>query len=262
MVAIQVMEITSNPDAGIGELQRVLENDVSLSARMLRLVNSAAYGIQQRVTNLQTAIGYLGFRQVRNLALTASISEVFKKDEAIGRYNRVGLWKHLVSVGIASRLVAMRRGLDSYEDVFLAGLLHDIGIILEDQYDHANFTKTILSLGGHKNFCDAERAGLEYTHADLGVAVGENWRFPDLVVQAVRHHHAVAVPAGAHQAAIRCVQLGNALCTFKNISSIGVNLLEPPVDAVNGLSLSKSDIEALLVDLDEEFQRNAALFTL
>lgn len=261
-VAIRVMEVTRDSNASTEELKAVLESDASLSARMLRLVNSSTYGLRERVGNLQTAIAYLGFRQIRNLALTSSISEVFKKDERIGTYSRPALWRHLVSVGVCSRMLAMRRGLENFEDVFLAGLLHDVGIILEDQYDHASFRSMVSSLGGDVCLEEAERGELGYTHMELGGVVAEQWRFPELVTGAIRHHHHAVVPADEHQQAIRCIQVANTVCTLKNISSVGLNLLKPPVDATVGLHLLKPDIEALVVDLDEELQRQSMLFTL
>ncbi len=69
-------------------------------------------------------------KQVRNLAITASVSKLFRQEEAIGSYLRSQLWQHLVSVGVCARLIAMRREFENFEDMFLAGLLHDIGIIL------------------------------------------------------------------------------------------------------------------------------------
>ncbi len=261
-VALRVIEVTNDPRAGAQELKSVMENDASLSARVLRLVNSSAYGIRNEVTNLQMAIAYLGFRQIRNLALTASISEVFRCEERLGTYSRRGLWRHLVSVGVASRMVAMRRGLENFEDVFLAGLLHDLGIVLEDQYDHARFAAMAAALGSGRPLEDAEREALEYTHTQLGAVVAEQWRFPPLVVAAIGYHHHPSPPCGEWGKEVRCVQLANLLCTMKELSSVGANLLRAPVEAVSALGLSKPDIEALLLDLDEELERNSALFVL
>jgi HD-like signal output (HDOD) protein len=254
------MEVTTDCNASAEQLKTVLESDASLSARVLRLVNSSTYGVRQRVGNLQTAIAYLGFRQIRNLALTSSISEVFKKDERIGTYSRPALWRHLVSVGVCARMLAMRRGLENFEDVFLAGLLHDVGIILEDQYDHDNFCRMVSSLTGKERLEEASRRELGYTHMELGGVVAEQWRFPDLATSAIRHHHDAVPPADEHQQANRCIQVANMVCTFKNISSVGLNLLKPPVDATAGLNLQRPDVEALIVDLDEELQRHSMLF--
>lgn len=261
-VALRVMELTNDTNARVDELKTVLESDASLSARVLRLVNSSAFGLPQRVANLQAAIAYLGFRQIRNLALTASISDLFKQDEQIGGYSRPALWRHLVAVGICARMVAMRRGLENFEDVFLAGLLHDIGIILEDQYDHETFRGMVAALTGDRCLEDVEREVLGYSHMELGSAIGEEWKFPELATSATRLHHHPVVPPGKNCRAVQCVQVANALCTFKNMSAVGIGLVKAPVSAINGLGLLKPDIEALLADLDEECQRHLMLFAL
>ncbi len=261
-VAMRVIEVANDPDAGAQELKTVMEGDVSLSARVLRLVNSAAYGLQERVTNLQMAIAYLGFRQIRNLALTASISDLFKDDRPVGSFRRPALWRHLVGVGIAARMIAMRRRMDNFEDVFLAGLMHDVGIVFEDQYDHRRFEQAMLALQNHRSLEDAEREALGYTHTELGVMMGRKWNFPPVVVAAIAAHHGKKDDVLEHTMAVCCVEVANLLCSVKGMTSVGVNLLVPPVDAVNALQLTRPDLEALMADFEEEIMRHAALFTL
>ena len=89
-IALRVMSVANNPDAGAADLRVVVEADPALSSRVLKCVNSAAYGLRHKCTSLQRAISYLGFKQVRNLAITASVSEIFKKDEKIEPYRRSG----------------------------------------------------------------------------------------------------------------------------------------------------------------------------
>jgi HD-like signal output (HDOD) protein len=261
-VALRVIEVTNNDDASAADLKAVMEQDVSLSARVLRVVNSSAYGLREPVRNLQLAIAYLGFRQVRNLALTASVCDLFKADEQVGRYRRSGLWRHLVAVGICARMIAMRRNLDEFEDVFLAGLLHDIGILLEDQYDHPRFIEMLPHLDGSATLAEVERARLGYAHTDLGVQVGAQWRFPEPVLAAIGYHHDAQLDVQPHVRTIACVQVANMLCSHKGIASVGINLVRPAVSAVHLLKLNKSDLTVLLVDLDEELARHDALFNL
>ncbi len=261
-VALRVIEVTNNDDAGAADLKAVMEQDVSLSARVLRVVNSSAYGLREPVRNLQLAIAYLGFRQIRNLALTASVCDLFKVDEQVGRYRRTGLWRHLVAVGVCARMIAMRRDLDEFEDVFLAGLLHDIGILLEDQYAHPQFIELLPHLDGSATLAEVERARLGFDHTELGAAVGTQWRFPEPVLAAVRHHHDAQLEERPHAPTVACVQVANMLCSYKGIASMGVNLVRPAVAAVNLLKLNKNDLTVLLVDLEEELARHDALFNL
>ena len=107
-VAAQVMEVASDPKSGALELKEAMEVDAALSSRVLRCVNSSAYATSERISSLQHAVAFLGFKEVRNLAMTASVSKLFTGDVAIGTYNRGALWRHLVSVGVCGRLIAQQ----------------------------------------------------------------------------------------------------------------------------------------------------------
>ncbi|OHB67423.1 MAG: hypothetical protein A2V70_17375 [Planctomycetes bacterium RBG_13_63_9] len=259
-VAMRVMEVASDPDSGAIDLKEALECDAALSARVLRCVNSSAYATRAQIGNLPQAIAYLGMRQVRNLALTASVGELFKKDEGIGPYRRQQLWRHLVAVGICARLIAMRRSISSFEDAFLAGLLHDIGIVLEDQHVHARFCTVIGSLDGTTTLAEVERNHLGFDHTQLGEKVAETWGFPDSVRAAIRYHHASASYQGEEMGMVQCVEVANLICTLKEIPSVGLKLVEASPSALEGLSLAKEDVAVLADSLDDELAANASLF--
>ena len=219
-VALRVIEVAKDPDSGAADLKAVVEGDPALSARVLRMVNSAACGLRSTVTNLHQAIGFLGFSRVRNLAMTASVSEIFKEEEATGAYRRSELWRHLVSVGICARLVASRFGVADFEDAFLAGLLHDIGIILEDQGAHERFREMLGTLGEGTPLCTSERKWLGFDHCELGAKVAEAWRFPATAWAAIRFHHESEKYTGAGAEIVRCVEVANVICTIKGITSV------------------------------------------
>lgn len=259
-IALRVMEVANDSAAAAVDLKEVMEGDTALSARVLRCVNSSAYAVRSEITNLQQAIAYLGLKQIRNLALTIAVSELFTNDETIGPYSRKGLWRHLVSVGICSRMIARRLKFANFEDVFLAGLLHDIGIILEDQNLHEHFTQVIMSLSVDKTLAAVEWEHTGFDHTLLGEKVAQMWGFPEGAKAAIRHHHASVNYRGEHINVVRCVEVANLLCTLKGIPSVGMKLVKFSGPAVTGLSLTKEDIAILAEDLQEELDANAALF--
>ena len=261
-VAIRTLQIANDESSGAADLTEAMEGDTVLSARVLRYVNSSAYAVRQRITNLQQAVAYLGMRQIRNLAITASVSDLFKEDDMIGPYRRAELWRHLVSVGICSRMMANRLGIANPEDLFLAGLLHDIGIILEDQYVHDGFYKVVLSLQEGRPLAASEREVLGFDHAVLGEAVGKSWGFPDMVNAAIHYHHMSASYRGKDIDAIRCVELANYICTEKDISSVGLKLVMCSHPALNAMKLTQKDVASLSAELDDELSANASLLSM
>ena len=261
-VAMRVMQVANNPNAGASELKQVMEYDPALCVRVLRCVNSSAYATRVKITNLQQAIAYLGIRQIRNLALTASISKLFKQQGSIGTYNRTALWRHMVAAGLGSRMIAMRCRLSTFEDMFLAGLLHDVGIILEDQHLNEVFSAMVGSLSKDTTLCDAERRHFGFDHTTLGEGVTKSWIFPDTVVAAVRFHHGSANYRGPHVQVVHCVEIANFICSVKGITSVGINLAQFPRGAIEGLALTKEDVVVLATDLDREVSANESLFQL
>ena len=261
-IALRVMQVASDSGSGAADLKGVMENDAAMSARVLRCVNSAAYALRSKITNLQQAIAYLGLKQVRNLAMTATVSDLFKKDETVGPYRRRNLWRHLVSVGICARLIAMRRKIEAFEDAFLAGLLHDVGIILEDQQVHERFSRVIRALNGQQTLVEAERQQLGFDHTQLGENLAEQWHFPEAVKASIRFHHTSVLYRGPSIDIVRCVDVANLICTLKGISSVGLKLVAVCGPALGGLSLTNDDLAVLSQDLDEELRKNESLFKL
>ena len=259
-VVVQIMQVANDENCGARDLKEVMEGDPALSSRVLKLVNSSAYATRTEVTNLQQAIAFLGIRQIRNLAVTASTSKLFSSNEKIGSYTRSGLWQHLVSVGICARLLAMRLNLRNFEDIFLAGLLHDIGIVLEDQHAHDPFVAAMNSLGEGETLCAVERAKLGFDHTQLAEEVAKIWGFPSGVMAAVRYHHDTVSYRGESIDTVRCIEVANVVCSLKHIPSVGVNLVRFPASTISALALTKEDIVVLAEDLDREVASSQDLF--
>jgi len=259
-VAVRVMDVANDPDSSAADLKEAMECDPALCARVLRCVNSSAYAVRGKITNLQHAIAYLGLKQVRNLALAAAVSELFKNNEQIGTYRRSNLWRHMVASGICVRMIALRLGFRNFEDMFLAGLLHDVGIILEDQHVHLQFRKAINHLDEGKPLTTVEQEHLGFDHTILGEKIARQWRFPEPVCVTVRYHHTSAAYRGEHVDVVRCVEVANLICTAKGISSVGMKLVTFSRPAFEGLSLKRDDVLVLAESLDEEMQKSAGLF--
>ena len=259
-ITTAVMNASNDPKSSAIDLKEVIESDPALSARILRHVNSSAFAIQEQVTDLQRAISYLGFEQTRNLAITAGVGALFEKDEQIGLYRRSKLWRHLVSVGICARMIAVQRGVSNYEDAFLAGLLHDIGIVLEDRHLPGVFRIVVETLDGSITLAAAERRYLGFDHTTLGKRVAEVWGFSEAVKAAIRFHHTPAHYKGRHGQIVVCVEVANWMCTSKGIPSVRDAPVALSQLSLESLSLTHGDIEALVHDFNRELILHTSLF--
>jgi len=259
-IALRVMEVANNPHAGPREMKEVMEVDAPLTARVIRCVNSSAYGLPRKIASLQEAISYLGINTVRNLAVTASVSQLFNKDVECGAYNRKTLWRHLVGVALCARLIALRLRVGAFEEVYLAGLLHDIGIILEDQYLHPRFLAVLGALQPGTPLADRERDQFGFDHAALGGEVAKAWKLPNGIADTIAWHHGSSGYAGQYVNTVRCVELANYLCSMKGLSSVGLQLVAFPREAILGLGIGKTDLIVIAEDFDHELNEQQAMF--
>jgi HD-like signal output (HDOD) protein/DNA-binding NarL/FixJ family response regulator len=259
-IATRLLKAASDPDVTIDDLGTIMANDPATSTRVLRLVNSSAYSVQQKITSLEQAIAYLGIKQVRSLAVAVSVNQLFRARGSLGGYSREGLWRHMFSVGTCSRLLAKRLGLPECEEFFLAGLLHDIGIVLEDQYVHQPFCQIIKSLVPEKTLIQCEHEHLGFDHTELGQCLGERWKLPDAVRAAIRHHHDSRQYDQEDKMVVRCVELANVICSAQGATSVGINLVQSVTPEDLGISLGEEDLALLAQDLNQELAASASLF--
>jgi putative nucleotidyltransferase with HDIG domain len=261
-IAIKIMQMTADLNTDLGDLTKVIEADASLAASLLRTVNSAATGLRRRINTLPEAVGFLGFSRVRDMATSASVSKMFQSGKKIGPYDRSVLWRHLVTVGLCTRMLAHQCKMVDAESGYLAGLLHDMGVILEDQYDNGNFSKMILALQDGDSLVAAEKACLGYDHTVLGGRMATEWKFPDVIRGAMRFHHASHAYQGEGAGIVRCVEVANYICTARGITSTGLKLATSRFDVFNLLDTSKEALRELLGDLDAEVDRHKSILEL
>ena len=251
-VAIQIMEVANDSSTGAEDLHEAVQFDAALAMRIMRTVNSSYYSLQNKVGDLKLAITLLGFKEIRNLAMTAYIAQLFKKDSGHGSYTREGLWNHLIGVGTVARLIAETSRCVAPREAYLAGLLHDLGIILLDQYLHKPFAQIIDTLDEETPVCALEREILGFDHAELGQFVGSQWSLPEHLTTPIRYHHDPLQYVGEHQQMVYTVALANFFCDSKGLSARGVaNKQVPPAEVFYGVGLDKPQVTAIWEKLDQ-----------
>ena len=186
----QILNTIIDPDSSANDLKNIIEIDPPLTAKLLKLANSAFYGYPKTISVIQEAIVCIGFEAVRELALSQKVCEIFKKADYINGYSRISLWKHSVAVAVCCKLIYRREFRERGENIYVAGLLHDIGIIVLDQFLHHDFRNILRKSRSEKNnLVNTENAILHFNHADIGRAIAENWKFPVELVKAMGNHH-------------------------------------------------------------------------
>jgi HD-like signal output (HDOD) protein len=188
-VVSQVMEITSNPDSSANDLLAVITPDQSLTTTILRLANSAFFGLSREVSTLQQALNILGFAEVRNLVLSKAVFNSFQDFKKGSGFDISKFWQHSFITGLAAKILAAElRGASN--EFFVAGLIHDIGRLLmymtmkEDlakSYDKAD------DLAFNLHLVEKEIIGI--SHDQAGMMLLKRWMFPKNLLIAVGYHH-------------------------------------------------------------------------
>lgn len=262
-LVMEIIRIVNDPRSSAIELQVAVERDPSLAARLLRTANSAAYGLRRQVGTVRDAIAYLGYNEVKNLAVTASLADIFKADATVGCYSRKGLWRHLVSVAVASRFVASRCGVRRYEEAYMAGLLHDFGLILMDQFVHKAFNDIVRVVSTGRPLCECERQRLGFDHTQLGERVACHWNLPASTMAAIRYHHRADVCEGDSRPIAQAVEIADFLCSAKQRSAIGIGRVDSPSGSIfAALSIDRQGYTVLWDDLDRELAKADVLMGL
>lgn len=177
-VALRVLWLVDDPNSDVARLARTVELDPLLSARLLRISNSAFYSLRTPVTNVPRAIAALGFATVRSLAASAACGLTDDDTAVDGSF-----WRHAAAVANASQLLAGRYGVPS-SDAFALGLMHDLGEPLLQRAAPAAWSEL-----GDRPTPQREMDLLGISHAEAGARVLEAWRFPTPFCEAIANHH-------------------------------------------------------------------------
>lgn len=257
--AVRIVNIANDETSGAKDLIAAVETDPSLAVRVLRTVNSTFYSIRNRIGDLKTAVSLLGMKEVRNLALTVHVSRMFAAPGDYRTYRREGLWRHLVAVASTSRLIAEVSQALPRDDAYVAGLLHDVGLILLDQHLRRQFKSILDGLERYPSTIAAERAVLPFDHCELGASVARRWNLSESIAAAAGYHHEPSCYDGPHRKMVNLVSLANYLCTRSDVSSLGVNNVAPPgEDLYRKLGIDAERMGQIVARLNETLEGAAA----
>lgn len=238
--------LTENDKVSAQEIARVVSMDQVLSAKVLRLVNSAFYGFSRRVSTVSNAIILLGVNVVKSLAISSSIFEIMEK-------NVVGLWEHSMGTAVAANIISRELKLPEPEETSTAALLHDIGkvivkIRLENDYNQLS------SLIDEKGLMmiEAERELLETDHAEIGEWIAQTWLLPEKLIEPIACHHNVERSL-AQRSKTAVVHMADILVKASAFGFSGDDIV-PQIQPVawNKLGLTEAALEPIVQKIEDK----------
>ncbi len=242
----RVLRLLEQQDTTADDLRRVIETDPALTGTVLRLVNSALFGMPRQISTLSHAIMLIGFLRLRSLTLTtvaAGLREMIPPDAAA---ERALIWEHSVDTALGARVIAERLGFGWSEEAFVAGLLHDVGRLVLLSFQVREYRGLVDPGRGALPTPEEEVALLGMDHEQVGRELLRRWRLAPQLVEVCGGHHGDALPRGDHAELAAIVMVADRL--------LGSASREDPVPPAEALGLGAGDLDRL----GEEVRREVA----
>lgn len=250
VVAMRVAEMVSDPDSNVNKVVSVLANDAALTAKILKVANSAYYSTRKEIETLNMAIVILGMKEVYNLVTAISIFGAFPKDKFGKGFDYYKFWLHCASVAEIGKILASRLRFRDVATIFTAGLIHDIGKILLAQYYPDEFSRA-MEIAEKENVAmtEAECRVLGVDHATIGGWLADNWKLPGYLRKVIGYHHKFE-ELEDYRDEVAFISVANQLCNMVDVRfGSGHSTFEPLTDPAWQYL---RQISPALVDVDTE----------
>ena len=261
-ITLRIVELVEDPTSTAQDLHGVISNDPALCSRILKVVNSSFYGLPGQIGSINRAIVLLGLNAVKNIAISASLAKLFKGGQLCPSFSAKDLWMHSVTAGAAAKIVADELGFGSADEAFLARLMHDIGIMVEMQFDRNKLIEAVneISLSSEgvpsKDLREVEAAVFGATHEQFGKGLCDKWKFPkSFEIATGFHHRPLEAPSESRNLSCLIYVADRVAAQVGKNYRVDLPSLELDADVLELLKLDASRVERLgeklEADLDE-----------
>lgn len=261
-IAAKALSAINDPDTSAAQLGSIFSLDQGLTTKILKVANSALYGLMREVKSVQQATTVIGRRGLKGIVVSVACRTVY------GRFGKVDelRWQHALGAGIAAQVLAEKLKSFDRDDAFIAGLTHDVGKVVMNGHDPARFAEmTRLCSDGGAGDLEAEQRVFSFNHADVGALLAQKWKLPESLEQASLLHHDFEL---AESLAPGCTSLVWAIAAADSICDhLGLGAPKPadpaPLEddpAIGLLGLESEDIQAIIAEVEKRFSESKALF--
>jgi HD-like signal output (HDOD) protein len=262
-VTSKIIGVVEDPKSSAAALHKIVSHDPALVTRILKVVNSAFYGLPGQIGSIERAIVLLGLNAVKNIAVAASMGQLFRGAKLCEGFTAKDLWRHCIAVGVLSREISRQMKLPMADEAFLAGMIHDMGILVSLQLwpeQLRNVCERARTSGGAASFCEMEREMIGADHQQLGLALAEQWKFPRSCQLVAGNHHNPQTLGDQSRMLVSIVAAADTICCQTkhgfNLTALNQKLESIGID---DLKLDKALLERTAASLDQLMESTSAL---
>lgn len=253
-----VVRIINDPNSNIKDLKDLILIDPPLSAKVLRVANSAYYASPREISEIDQAVVWIGLDSLQEIILTQKISEVFNNDVVKEGFSREHLWKHSLAVALLAKMIYRREFGEKGNNAYAAGLVHDIGVIVEDQLTPEDFLNVLRTAKkNNKQLAFVEKELLGYDHADIGRELALYWNFPKELAASIGYHHDHYLGESKYSQMAKTLYLADYLA-FEQGYGIGIKMPLRKIVFENycdDLKLMPNALAAIVKKMNDEFSK-------
>ncbi len=221
----QVMRLADDPNSSQKDLEKAFERDPAITAKILKVANSAYYGGTQ-VPTIGRAISFLGMTTIRSLVVGVAFQQVLGNRTEVRGFDKLGYWRHSLATAVSSRILGKLTMPAKSEELYCAGMMHDIGLLILERFLPKELEEAIdLSTKSGRPLLECEKKFMDFDHLEVGSLLTEKWGLSDLIIQAIRHHDAPTNDRAFNETT-KLVHFANKIANFAGYPCFGAN---PPM---------------------------------
>jgi len=211
-----------NDDIDLNDLGRIISKDPSMSMNVLKVANSAFYGLRNKVATIEHAVRMLGTREITSLCIACSACSVLKPSFRQPTIDLTLFWRHSVATGVFSKLLASELNIGLLNNIYLAGLIHDVGKIVLDRFAHDVYSEAIcFAHNENVSILEAEKRIMGASHDIVGAWLMEKWQLPPIFSQVAMYHHQTSNSPDTCLIAVSIVSFANHIANCKSFAFDG-----------------------------------------
>ncbi len=246
-VLVEVNTLIRSPYSSASDIAKVINRDLALSAKILKLVNSPYYGFTKQITSINYAIVILGYNTIRDLAISVFILDLID-DKECGDFNPKSFWQFSVNVGIIAEHLVERSRLMRNDGIYVAGLLHEIGVVILNQFFPDEFSAAYRY--ARENNCtllQAENTILDFNHIVISEYILQRWNFPETILDVCRYCYS---PEISKDLLPYVIHMSNIFCRVLRLGNPADNAIpELSAKALNVLNIDENNFYGLFKDI-------------